>query len=115
MNFSPLILGLISIFAGHFIIWYQTNGQFINQWVQDHPWITSLMGIPASFFFIQSTKYLADNFNGNVWPGRLIGFAVGIILFTFLTKFHLNETITIKTSTTLVLATIIVLIQVFWK
>jgi hypothetical protein len=38
-----------------------------------------------------------------------------MISFAFLTWFHLNQEITLKTAVTLALATAIVVIQIIWK
>ena len=75
----------------------------------------SLLGIPISYVYIYATQHLVIAFDGQLWPQRLIGFAMGMIAFAFLTWFHMNEVMTIKTAITLVLAAAIVLIQVFWK
>jgi hypothetical protein len=53
--------------------------------------------------------------NGELWPVRIVGFVTGILGFTVLTYIHLNEGITLKTGVILTLATVIVLLQVFWK
>ena len=56
-----------------------------------------------------------EAFNGEMWPQRLIGFAMGMIAFAVLTWFHLNQAITLKTAVTLALAVAIVVIQIMWK
>ena len=62
-------------------VWFQTNGQFIWTWFKDHPFILSLFGIPISLGYIWATKFAFAAFDGTLWPGRLIGFAMGIISF----------------------------------
>jgi hypothetical protein len=54
-------------------------------------------------------------FDGQVWPGRLIGFAVGAIVFAVLSHFIMSETLTTKTIVSLCLAAGILLVQVLWK
>jgi len=109
-----IIIGCIIFLLTQTIVWYQTNAQFISDWAHKNSLILSLFGIPISFAYIMATRYLMEGF-GVLWPGRLIGFALGIITFYFLTKFHMGEGLTLKTGITLVLATAIVLINVFWK
>jgi len=50
-----------------------------------------------------------------LWPGRLLGFGMGMLSFAVLAYIFLGEGLTWKTITSLVLATALVFIQVFWK
>lgn len=75
----------------------------------------ALLGIPISLIFIWATKFAYLGFGESVWPGRLIGFAMGILSFSILTYFHLGEAFTLKTFITLILSVIIVLIQTLWR
>ena len=97
------------------MIWYQSNSQFFNEWAKQNPFILSLLGVPISYAFIIASRYVVEGFNGMLWPGRLVGFASGMIIMTILTYLHLGQVITPKTAVTLTLAIIIVLIQIFWK
>ena len=115
MNIQKLIWGTLLFRLGQIFVWYQINGQFISEWMKKHPLWVSFMGVPISFIYIYATQYLVEAFNGDLWPQRLIGFAMGMISFSFLTWFHLNEAITLKTAVTLALATAIVVIQIVWK
>ena len=96
-------------------VWFQTNGQFVWSWFKDHPFILSLFGIPISLGYIWATKFAFTAFDGTLWPGRLIGFAMGIISFTILTNYYMGEGISTKVIVSLILAITLVLIQVFWK
>ena len=96
-------------------VWFQTNGQFIWTWFKDHPFILSLFGIPISLGYIWATKFAFAAFDGTLWPGRLIGFAMGIISFAILTNYYMGEGISTKVIVSLILAVTLVLIQVFWK
>ena len=96
-------------------VWFQTNGQFVWSWFKDHPFILSLFGIPISLGYIWATKFAFTAFDGTLWPGRLIGFAMGIISFAILTNYYMGEGISTKVIVSLVLAITLVLIQVFWK
>ena len=114
-NVSKLITGTLLFLLGQILVCYQINGQFLSVWVKKNPLIISLLGIPISYVYIIATDHLVIAFDGELWPQRLIGFSMGMISFAFLTWFHLNQAITLKTATTLALAFTIVLIQVFWK
>jgi hypothetical protein len=75
----------------------------------------SITGIPISILLIYFTKYCSLAFDGQVWPGRLIGFAVGAIVFAMLSHFIMNEPFTPKTIVCLCLAGAILGVQILWK
>ncbi len=105
-------MGLFLI--GQTLIWFQTNGQFINKWAKDHPfWMACIFSIPISYAFIHATRLAVEYYGGLLWPSRLIGFACGMISFYILTYVIMGEGLTMKTSLTLALACLIILIQVF--
>ena len=113
---NKLLLGILCFVFGQIVIWYQTNGQFISKWAKDHPLImAAVLGFPISYGFIMGTKYIVEHFDGQLWPGRLIGFGVGAILFAILTFIHMGEGITSKTAVCLTLAVTLVMVQVFWR
>jgi len=113
---SKALLYTIVIFTiTQIAVWYQTNGQFISDWCKNNTFILSLFGIPISFGYIYATKFAFEAFDGLLWPGRLLGFALGIISFTILTNHYMGEGITPKVIVSLVFAIILVCIQAFWK
>ena len=114
---KKLILGACVFLFAQSLSWYQTNGQFINQWVKDNPILVSaLTGIPVGLGYIYGTALIVDAFGGkSLWASRLIGFATGVFTFSILTYIHVKEGITLKTGVILALATTIVILQVFWK
>jgi hypothetical protein len=73
------------------------------------------MGWPISYILILASREVVAGFDGLLWPGRLLGFASGMIVMAGLTYMHMGETINMKTGVTLILALAITLIQVFWK
>lgn len=115
VNLTKFIYGSLFYVLGQLLVWYQINGQFLSTWIKNNPLYMSLLGIPISLVYIKATEYSVEAFDGELWPQRLVGFAVGMIVFSILTYIHLNETLTPKTIITLILSLIIVLIQVFWK
>ena len=114
-NITKIIAGTVLFLLGQTLVWYQINGQFISDWIKQRPILMSCLGFPISYVYIYATKYTTEAFNGDLWPQRLIGFSMGMISFAFLTWFHLNQAITLKTAVTLALATAIVVIQIIWK
>jgi hypothetical protein len=116
MKLKELLIGALLFFIGQVIAWYQTNGQFISPWIKQHPIIVSgLVGIPVGMLYIYGTTYVATYSGGELWPVRIVGFVTGILGFTLLTYIHLNEPVTLKTGVILLLMSVIVLLQVFWK
>ena len=113
---TKFLIGILLFFFGQTLIWYQTNGQFINKWAKEHPFLMAcIFSVPISYAFIIATKYVVGYFDGQLWPGRFIGFATGIMSFAILTSFYMNEGINAKTAISLVLATALVAIQILWK
>ena len=113
---NKLLLGIVLFFFGQILIWYQTNGQFRWEWCAKNPFAMALIfSIPISFAFIVATKYVVGYFDGQLWPGRFIGFATGMVSFGILTAVHMNEGINAKTMISLVLAITLVMVQIFWK
>lgn len=110
-----IIFAILTFITSQTLIWYQTNGQFINKWAANNTWAIALLGYPISYFLIWATKFSYIGFDNQLWPGRLIGFASGMMVFAALTYFHMGESITPKTIVTLVLAAVIVGMQLFWK
>jgi hypothetical protein len=109
--FYGVILGIIA----QALIFFQLQGQFKFDWIREHPLIMAIIGIPVSYMFIYSSRYLVEAFDGQLWPSRLIGFGVGMIVYTVMAKLWFNEPVTIKTATCLLLSIAIVLIQLFWE
>ena len=113
---GKLLAGVGLFLFGQILIWYQTNGQFRWEWCAKNPFAMALIfSVPISFAFIVATKYVVGYFDGQLWPGRFIGFATGIMSFAILTSFYMNEGINAKTAISLVLATALVAIQILWK
>ena len=73
-----------------------------------------LLGLPISLIFIKTTKVFNEAFDAN-WPGRLIGFGIGVIIFTVMSWIIFKEHPTPKTLTCLALALLIIVLQIFWK
>jgi hypothetical protein len=115
ISIKPFLLGIGWLFIAQSLAWYQTHLQFLYSWAKTNPfWVALLLGLPTSWSYIMAAKHMYFYFDGIVWPGRLIGFAVGILSFAFLAYIHLGEPMTLKVATTLFLSLLIILIQIFW-
>jgi len=116
MNLNTnLIISLILVFIAQILAYFQLQGQFIFPWAKKNLIFMVLLGLPISYIYIKFTKYCAAAFDGEVWPGRLIGFSVGAIVFALLSHFIIKEELNLKTIISLGLASIILIIQILWK
>ena len=105
------ILGLIA----QVLTFYQLQGQVKYEWFRNHPIIVAFMGVPISLLFIYSVRNFVSAYDGQIWPSRLIGFGIGVIVFTIMSYYLFKEPISAKTLTCLGLGMLIILIQIFWK
>jgi len=109
-------LGILFYLIGQTLIWFQTNGQFISPWAKKNTLLLSIVGgTIISWFFINGTRLVADHYDGLLWPGRFLGFSMGITSFAFLTWYFMGEGINIKTWVSLALAFALICVQLFWK
>ena len=109
VNKEILFCILILLFV-QIIIWFQLNAQIKWDWFKDNYFLMSLLGVPISYALLYSTKYGFEGF-GELWPIRLLGFAVGMITFPIITWIVIGEGITLKTLISLMLAAIIMILQ----
>lgn len=111
-----LFYGFLLFFLGQGLIWIQTNGQFIWPWFKKNPWLISFgFGGIISYILIHATRMVVTHFDGLLWPGRFIGFASGMLVFATMTYYLMGESITLKTGVSLLLASALIAIQLFWK
>jgi hypothetical protein len=104
-------LGIIA----NVLTFVQLQGQFKWEWARNHPFYMAFIGVPISFLYIMSVKYLVEHFNGELWPSRLMGFSIGAIVFSYMAHTWFQEPFTLKTGICLGLAFCIMMIQLFWK
>ena len=106
-----IFISLVLFFIAQAMAWVQINGQFVWPWMKDHKLIISLSGVVISYLLMIATDYAYKGLDGKIWPGRLMAFAVGILVFTVFTNVFLDEGINLKVAISLILATILLLIQ----
>lgn len=110
-----IILGIIWGVLAQTLTYLQLQGQLKFEFLKQNMWFTVLMGIPISFMFMQSVKNFVLAFGGEIWPSRLLGFGIGVIVFTLMSELMFKEPFTLKTGICLFLALLIILTQLFWK
>ena len=106
------ILTILIFLLNNILIWYQLNSQLVWDWAKGTKsmWIMSILGIPISLLFWLATKWGYIGF-GNLWAVRFMGFATSMLTFPIMTWLYLGETITLKTLITILLATVIMVLQ----
>ena len=110
---NNLVLGVIYGFIAQVLTFLQLQGNIKYGWYEKHKILLLLVSIPISWLYIQSVRLFVISFNGQIWPSRIIGFSIGIIVFCIMGYFLFGETISLKTGICLFLAFIILLIQIF--
>ena len=111
----PLFIGIGAFFVAHILTFFQLNGQFLWKSFAKNEWAVASSGLILSFFYMWGTKYTVEAFGGLLWPGRFVGFGVGMVIYAIMVSYFFNEGINLKTLTSLVLSIILVIVQVFWK
>ena len=109
-----IILSAILFMVGQILIWFQSNGQFLSEWFKNNTLLISFFGVPISYLFIHATRMSYEGF-GATWPGRMMGFAIGVLVFTALAYYFMGENVNLKTGLSLLLSICIICIQVFMK
>ena len=112
---TALILCIVFFLIVQIVTWFQLNGQFVWPWFKNNIFLLCLFGVPISWLYIEATRLGFIAFEGVIWPGRLLGFAAGIFTFAICANVFMGEGLSIKTIVSLVLATALVCIQIFWK
>ena len=110
-----LFYGVLYGIMGQILTFLQLQGNIKYGWFKNYPIIVLIASIPISFCFLKSVQYLVAAYNGELWPSRLIGFGIGAIIFTIMSWTLFKEPFGLKTAVCMLLATSILLIQMFWK
>ena len=110
-----LLKGMLFGFVAQVLTFFQLQGQLKIEWFKNHPILMAFMGVPISLLFMTSVKNMVMAYDGQIWPSRLIGFGIGVIVFTLMSYLLFKEPLTLKTLICLGLGVCIILIQLFWK
>ena len=109
--FYGVIYGVI----GQVLSFIQLQAGIKWGWTQKYGWALMLLGLPISLSFMHSVKNFILAFDGEIYPSRILGFAVGIVVFVIMGWVLFKEGISAKTGVCLLLSLVIILIQVLWK
>ena len=110
-----IIWGILWGVAAQIVTYIQLQGQLKFEFLKQNTWFTVMMGLPISFMFMLSVKNFVLAFDGQIWPSRLLGFGIGVIVFTIMSELLFKEPFTLKTGVCLGLGLLIILTQIFWK
>ena len=77
--------------------------------------IMTILGLPIGYLVILASREMIILWDGKTWPNRLIGFSLGVVIFTMLSGIILKEPFNLKTIVCLALCFVILSIQLFWK
>ena len=110
-----LVMGIIYGIVAQIITFLQLQGNIKWGWLHRFPILTLLASIPMGYLFIKSVEHFVAAYNGQIWPSRLIGFAIGIIVFATMSVWLFKEPVSMKTLVCLILSCCILGVQIFWK
>jgi multidrug transporter EmrE-like cation transporter len=110
-----LVFGVLWGAIGQILSFIQLQGAIKWELTPKYDIPLMLLGLPISWAFMKSVHHFVLAFNGEIYPGRILGFVVGIIVFSLMGWFLFKEGINAKTAVCLILSLAIILIQLFWK
>jgi hypothetical protein len=110
-----IIYGIMYGLLGQVGSFMQLQGAMKLGWYPKYFWPVLLMSVPLSWLYIKSVEHFVAAFDGQLWPSRLIGFGLGITIFSIMSHFMFKEPLTPKTLVCIGLGLIIIAIQVIWK
>jgi multidrug transporter EmrE-like cation transporter len=112
---TKLVLAFFYGVLAQIISFLAIQGSYKIEFLKNNSWIAILSGIPVSYLLIKSVHYFIESFNGEIYPGRLIGQAIGFLVFSLMGWIMFSERLTIKSLVCMILAMTIVVIQFAWK
>lgn len=110
-----IVYGILYGLLGQIGSFMQLQGAMKLGWFPKYFWPVLFMSVPLSWCYIKSVEHFITAFNGQLWPSRLIGFGLGIFVFSLMSHYLFKEPITLKTLICLILGFTIIALQIFWK
>jgi multidrug transporter EmrE-like cation transporter len=109
------VLGVLYGIIGQVLSFIQLQAGIKWGWTDKYSWALMLLGLPISLSFMHSVKNFILAFDGEIWPSRLNGFGIGVIVFSLMGWYLFKEPVSLKTWICLLLSLGIILVQVLWK
>jgi hypothetical protein len=110
-----IIYGILFGLLGQIGSYMQLQGAMKLGWYPKYFWPVLFMSIPLSWLYLKSVEHFVTAFDGQLWPSRLIGFGLGIIIFSIMSHYMFKEPFTPKTIVCIGLGISIIGIQILWK
>jgi hypothetical protein len=110
-----IVYGILYGLLGQIGSFMQLQGAMKLGWFPKYFWPVLLMSVPLSWLYIKSVEHFITAFDGQLWPSRLIGFGLGITIFSLMSHYLFKEPITPKTLVCICLGLTIIALQIFWK
>ena len=115
MDYQKILMGILFGGLAQIGTFMQLQGSYRYGWYEKYYWIVIMSSVPLGWLYIKSVNYFIKGFGGQIWPSRLIGFGVGVIVFTIMTLLLFKEPLNLKNSLCLGLGFCIILVQLFLK
>ena len=109
------VLGVLYGVIGQVLSFIQLQAGIKWGWNIKFGWALIFLGLPISWSFMKSVHNFILAFDGEIYPSRILGFAVGIVVFGIMGWVLFREGISAKTGVCLLLSLVIILIQILWK
>lgn len=94
------------------LVWFQVYGPLKIDFIKNNTWIIYSMSIPITYLFVFGTKHIVDLSNGFTWGSKFIQFGASILMFAIMSYVFNNEGISLKTIISIILITIVMIIQI---
>ncbi len=110
-----ILIGFLYGLVAQVCTFMQLQGSIKYGWYAKYPIIIILASIPSGWLFLKSVQHFVLAFDGEIWPSRLIGYGIGVVVFTLMSYYLFKEPLSVKTLVCLGLSVAIILIQILWK
>jgi hypothetical protein len=110
-----IIYGIMYGLLGQVGSFMQLQGAMKLGWYPKYFWPVLFMSVPLSWLYIKSVEHFVTAFDGQLWPSRLIGFGLGITVFSLMSYYLFKEPFTPKTIVCIGLGLTIIALQILWK
>ena len=110
-----IVLAILYSAIGQIISYFAIQGSAKYKFLQQNMWLPILSGVVSTFFYILSVRNFVEFYNGELYPSRIYGFCIGIVVFITLSSLLFKEPLTPKNIVSIALCALIVFIQILWK
>ena len=110
-----LLIGFLYGLVAQVLTFLQLQGSIKYGWYEKYPIVIILASIPSGWLYLKSVQHFVMAFDGEIWPSRLLGYGIGVIIFTLMSWQLFGEQLSPKTLVCLGLSVLIILIQILWK